>query len=123
MTRQEPELLFLVLSAASVDLTSFLLAHFLEIPLSYAYFVGVNLTIFLAYGFDKYQAIRSHPRVPEIVLHLLALAGGHSGGLADSNYLQTHNPKTLLQNHLHSDCMDPAYNHYKHGIVAPGPRF
>ena len=74
-------MLFLVLSAASEGLGSFLLTHFLEIPLSYACFIGVNLTIFLAYGFDKYQAIRSQSRIPEIVPHLLALAGGSPAAL------------------------------------------
>jgi hypothetical protein len=109
---------FLTLAAVSGIGFSFLLAHFLEIPLSYAYFVGVNLTIFLAYGFDKYQAIRSHSRILEIVC-----INWHYGHLVGTHNLLTHNPKTLLQNHLHSDCMGSVCNHFKHATVTPGPRF
>jgi uncharacterized membrane protein YsdA (DUF1294 family) len=38
--------------------------------------VGVNVVTFGYYGYDKNQARRSSGRVPEVVLHGLALAGG-----------------------------------------------
>jgi uncharacterized membrane protein YsdA (DUF1294 family) len=60
---------------------SFLLSHFLEIPLFYAYLIGVNLVTFMAYGSDKYRAIHHRSRIPEIILHLLALAGGSPAAL------------------------------------------
>jgi uncharacterized membrane protein YsdA (DUF1294 family) len=41
-----------------------------------AWLVGVNLTAFGYYGYDKAQAGNAGRRVPEIVLHGLALAGG-----------------------------------------------
>ncbi len=44
--------------------------------------VAVNLITFLAYGYDKNQARSGGLRVPEIVLHGLALAGGFIGGWA-----------------------------------------
>lgn len=34
---------------------------------------------FLFYGFDKNRAIKNKNRVPEIVLHILALIGGTHG--------------------------------------------
>jgi len=43
---------------------------------------SVSLVTFLAYGYDKVQAKTDGSRVPEIVLHLLALAGGFIGGWA-----------------------------------------
>jgi uncharacterized membrane protein YsdA (DUF1294 family) len=73
MTRHRPKPLFLTLAAVSVTALAFLLAYFLEIHLLYAYLIGVNLTTFLMYGSDKQQAVS---RIPEVVLHLLALAGG-----------------------------------------------
>jgi len=41
---------------------------------------AVNLVAFLAYGYDKAQARSDGARIPEIVLHGLALAGGFVGG-------------------------------------------
>ena len=76
MTRARPKLLFLTLAAVSVIGLSFLLAHFLEIRFLYAYLIGINLTTFLMYASDKQRAVYNRSRIPEIVLHLLALAGG-----------------------------------------------
>jgi uncharacterized membrane protein YsdA (DUF1294 family) len=76
MTRHRPKPLFLTLAAVSVIGLSFLLAHFLEILLLYAYLIGINLTTFLMYASDKQRAVYNRSRIPEVVLHLLALAGG-----------------------------------------------
>jgi uncharacterized membrane protein YsdA (DUF1294 family) len=43
---------------------------------------GAGIVTFLLYGFDKMQAKRDGGRVPEIILHLLVLAGGFIGGWA-----------------------------------------
>lgn len=45
----------------------------------WAWWTGFSLVAFLLYGFDKVQAKREGSRVPEFVLHLLALAGGVAG--------------------------------------------
>jgi uncharacterized membrane protein YsdA (DUF1294 family) len=47
-----------------------------------AWLVAVNLTAFSYYGLDKAQARRGSRRVPEVVLHGLALAGGSLGAYA-----------------------------------------
>lgn len=47
-----------------------------------AWLVGLGLTTFVVYGWDKRQAQSGGWRVPEIVLHSLALAGGVVGGWA-----------------------------------------
>ncbi len=44
--------------------------------------LSVNLLTFCAYGFDKAQAKLGGLRVPELVLHGLALGGGFLGGWA-----------------------------------------
>jgi uncharacterized membrane protein YsdA (DUF1294 family) len=44
-----------------------------------AWLPGVNLTAFAYYGYDKWQARRGGRRVPEVVLHGVALAGGSLG--------------------------------------------
>jgi uncharacterized membrane protein YsdA (DUF1294 family) len=53
--------------------------HFGWYHLLVAWLLGVNLTAFGYYAFDKYRARSGGRRVPEIVLHGLALAGGSAG--------------------------------------------
>jgi uncharacterized membrane protein YsdA (DUF1294 family) len=42
--------------------------------------LAVSVATFVLYGLDKYQARRGGLRVPDNVLHGLALAGGAAGG-------------------------------------------
>ena len=42
--------------------------------------IAINLVTFLVYGIDKGMAQIIPARVPELLLHLLALAGGFIGG-------------------------------------------
>ena len=48
----------------------------LGLSILYAYLTAVNLTTFLFYAHDKRQAVRGATRIPELILHLLALVGG-----------------------------------------------
>jgi uncharacterized membrane protein YsdA (DUF1294 family) len=68
----------------ALALTLVLAALFLilKFPVYQAYIAGVNLVTFGYYGYDKIQAKRGAGRVPELVLHFLALAGGAAGGIA-----------------------------------------
>lgn len=47
-----------------------------------AYLVAVTLTTFAYYGYDKWRARTGGSRIPEMVLHGLALAGGSLGAYA-----------------------------------------
>jgi uncharacterized membrane protein YsdA (DUF1294 family) len=47
-----------------------------------AWLAGVNVTAFAYYGFDKGRARKGGRRVPEAVLHGLAVAGGSIGAYA-----------------------------------------
>ena len=58
------------------------------------YLAGVNAATFLAYAYDTAGAGRQWPRVPERVLHALALAGGTPAALL-GQYVLRH--KTLKQ--------------------------
>ena len=78
MTRHRPKPFFLTLSAVSAIGLSYLLSHFLGIRLFSAYLIGINLTTYLMYASDKQRAVYNNSRIPEFVLHLLALAGGSS---------------------------------------------
>jgi uncharacterized membrane protein YsdA (DUF1294 family) len=50
--------------------------------------LGANLTAFGYYGYDKNQAQAQGPRVPEIVLHGIAVLGGTLGAYAGMQYFR-----------------------------------
>jgi uncharacterized membrane protein YsdA (DUF1294 family) len=70
----------------------------LSLPFYTAWVVALALTTFLLYGLDKRlaQSGRQAVRVPELVLNLLALAGGFAGAWA-GRHLFRH--KTNLERH------------------------
>ena len=80
---------FLLAGAALTAATAWLLASRLQTGALVAYFAGVNLTTFGAYLYDKSVAGGNLWRVPETVLHLLALAGGTPAAFA-GQYLLRH---------------------------------
>ena len=47
-----------------------------QVDLWVCWVVGVNTTVLIAYSFDKSAARHNRWRIPEIVLHSLAAAGG-----------------------------------------------
>jgi uncharacterized membrane protein YsdA (DUF1294 family) len=61
---------FMALSAATV------LAIITRLDLWVCWGIGVNVTVLIAYSFDKTAAARGQWRIPELVLHTLAAAGG-----------------------------------------------
>jgi uncharacterized membrane protein YsdA (DUF1294 family) len=78
-SRRSPQLLFFVLATAMVVAVSAVAGGRFGVRWVYAYLAAVNLCTFLAYGYDKASAIGGGLRVPEIVLHVLALVGGSAG--------------------------------------------
>jgi uncharacterized membrane protein YsdA (DUF1294 family) len=54
----------------------------LDLPLYLAWVIGLSVCTFALYGFDKRRAVSGGGRIPENVLHGLALAGGFPGGWA-----------------------------------------
>ena len=47
-----------------------------------AYVLGLGLSTFLIYGYDKLRAVRGGVRVPESALLTLSVIGGAAGGWA-----------------------------------------
>ncbi|MBN2591522.1 MAG: DUF1294 domain-containing protein [Sedimentisphaerales bacterium] len=58
------------------------------------YLITINLITFCFYGYDKYQAINHKSRIPEVILHFLAIACGSIGALA-GQYIFHHKTKKL----------------------------
>jgi uncharacterized membrane protein YsdA (DUF1294 family) len=53
-----------------------------------AWLLAITLTTFAYYGYDKSRAQAGSRRVPELVLHLLALAGGSGGAYLGMRYFR-----------------------------------
>lgn len=63
-------------------------------PYKFYFLLALTLITFLFYGYDKYQAINQKSRIPEVILHLLTLAGGTAGAIA-GQLLFRHKTKKL----------------------------
>ena len=57
------------------------LLWYMKVNILYAYLISISVITIFFYGYDKNRAINSKGRVPESVLHLLALIGGSPGAL------------------------------------------
>ena len=80
MPRRQPKKTFFWIAAILLTATSALL-WWLGLPVLYAYLFAINAVTVLLYGYDKRQAIATGGRVPEVILHLVALLGGSPGAL------------------------------------------
>ena len=71
---------FILAVILTILLTAGLL--FLKVPVYLAYLAAINIVTFCFYGFDKFQAKREGGRIPEKILHMVAILGGAPGGIA-----------------------------------------
>ncbi len=63
-----------------VGFAAYTYARQYQLPRYLVWLVTLSVVTFIWYGFDKGQSKRGGLRVPEIVLQLLAVAGGFPGG-------------------------------------------
>lgn len=69
----------------------------LSLPAFLGYLAGVNVATMALYGYDKAVAGGKRTRVPERVLHLLALAGGSPAALLSQSLFRHKTVKTSFQ--------------------------
>jgi uncharacterized membrane protein YsdA (DUF1294 family) len=92
MSRSSPKQTYSIIFILLAAILFFVLAIFTAIDPLLVWLMAATLITFALYGYDKTQAKRGGGRVPEIVLHGAALAGGFVGAWAGM-YLFRH--KTL----------------------------
>ncbi len=59
----------------------FALGYWGHIGLGWSYLLSVNLVAFIVFGYDKHLSKKGAVRIPELVLHGVALIGGSLGAL------------------------------------------
>lgn len=69
------------LTSVGDSIWNFLAEHKIEIIVLSLYLVLINIITFIVYGVDKYRANNNKKRIREMVLFLLAFAGGSVGAL------------------------------------------
>jgi uncharacterized membrane protein YsdA (DUF1294 family) len=77
---KSPKTSFTIIAAGLVLVLGLALSWLTDWNLFLIWLSTVSVVTFLLYGYDKSQAKIGGMRVPEIVLHGLALAGGFLGG-------------------------------------------
>lgn len=93
MSTHDPKRFFFVTAVILVAAVAGLL-WWLHVSLLYACLIGMSAIAFVFYGYDKRQAVKNKTRVPELILHLLALLGGTPGALL-GQLLYRHKTKKL----------------------------
>ena len=80
--RSSPRTFFLIIAAVAIAVTAAVLWKFggKVLPFYPFWLLCSGIVTFLFYGYDKRQSRKGEWRVPELVLHLLSLAGGFIGG-------------------------------------------
>ncbi|MCP4165862.1 MAG: DUF1294 domain-containing protein [Chloroflexi bacterium] len=80
MSKRSPKRTYTYVAIA-LGLLAFVALLWLGITSAYlSWLLAMTATTFALYGYDKMEAKLGGGRVPEIVLHALALAGGFLGG-------------------------------------------
>ncbi len=80
MPKHNPQKYYSIAAIISILLLSGLL-YYWNFNIIYAYLLSISIITFLFYRHDKKRAVNNKGRIPEIVLHLLALIGGTIGAL------------------------------------------
>jgi len=79
MSKRKPQTIFSLIALTLGVILLLAVLHFLKPDFFMAWLLAWGVVTFGLYGYDKAQAKIGGGRVPEIVLHLLTLAGGVAG--------------------------------------------
>jgi uncharacterized membrane protein YsdA (DUF1294 family) len=78
--RRSPKQTYSFIAILAVLIIGMVLVMATSLSPLWIWLASINLVTLIAYGYDKTEAKSDGMRVPEVVLHGLALAGGFLGG-------------------------------------------
>ena len=82
MPKRKPKTTFSIIALALSLLALLAILYFIKLDIFWAWLLAWSVVTFGLYGYDKAQSKIGGGRVPEIVLHLITLAGGWPGAWA-----------------------------------------
>ena len=82
MSRRSPQATYTFIAVIAALALFLLLVWFTDVNWYVLWLAAASVVLFALYGYDKTEARVGGGRVPEIVLHGMALAGGFLGGWA-----------------------------------------
>lgn len=85
------------LAAAGVAAVVAALARFAGFSWLPSVLAGINAATLALYGYDKWAALKDRLRVPELLLHLLALIGGSPAGFVAQSLFRHKTVKRSFQ--------------------------
>lgn len=88
MARRSPKLTYSFIAILAILVIGLFLVMLTNWNPLWIWLASINLVTFFIYGYDKAEARSGGGRVPEIVLHGLALAGGFLGGWIGRYYFR-----------------------------------
>jgi uncharacterized membrane protein YsdA (DUF1294 family) len=94
--RSSPSALFASFALITVGAAVAFALHWSLSPLI-GLLAGMNLASIALYGYDKHAAVKNRLRVPEIVLHLVALLGGSPAALLGQKLFRHKTVKTSFR--------------------------
>ncbi len=94
---QKPYLFYGILSGGIAVFSALLAWGFADRSVSVSALIGVNIAAVTSMGLDKSFARSNAPRIPEVVLYVLALLGGSPGLLAGIHIFKHKTRKAAFQ--------------------------
>lgn len=95
--KTNPYVFYFGFSILLIGLTTYILLSESELSLLAAFGLGVNVAALVCMGFDKSFARSNSMRIPEVVLHVLALIGGVPGILLGIHVFRHKTQKAAFQ--------------------------
>jgi len=86
--QRSPSALFIGLASLIMLVVASVAALWVGLSWLWAYLIAINISTFILYVYDKSVAGGARLRVPEKVLHLLALLGGTPAAFASQQFLR-----------------------------------
>lgn len=96
-SQRKPYLFYGIFTAAIAALSAFLVWFSADASIGISALIGINVAALAGMGLDKSLARSNAPRIPEVVLYVIALLGGSPGVLGGIHIFKHKTRKAAFQ--------------------------